>query len=62
MPLPVSGEQKHLSLSGEWLNLLAAKQQFAIRRGVLKFRGFSPKNIPIATHNLTDDDFVETFE
>ncbi|SFP01515.1 NYN domain-containing protein [Paracoccus pantotrophus] len=35
---------------------------FAVRRGVLKFRGFKPKRIPIATAPLTDEDFKPDFE
>jgi hypothetical protein len=40
----------------------SAKNLFAVRRGVLKFRGFKPKKIPIATAKLTDDNFVPDFE
>jgi uncharacterized LabA/DUF88 family protein len=41
---------------------LARKQLFAVRRGVLKFRGFKPKAIPLAPSALTDADFKPDFE
>jgi uncharacterized LabA/DUF88 family protein len=33
-----------------------------VRRGVLKFRGFKPKKVPIANQALTDADFKPDFE
>ena len=60
--LPVSGGYKEFSGSDHWLKELASKDLFAVRRGVLKFRGFKPKKIPIATQALTDDDFAPDFE
>lgn len=60
--LPVSGAEHEFSGSDRWLRDLAAKDLFAVRRGVLKFRGFKPKNIPIASHLLTDADFKPDFE
>lgn len=60
--LPVSGEIHEFSGSDAWLRELAAKNLFAVRRGVLKFRGFKPKKIPIATEPLTDADFKPDFE
>jgi hypothetical protein len=59
---PVSGEPYTFSGSDHWLRELAAKNLFAVRRGVLKFRGFKPKHIPIAAAELTDDDFAPDFE
>jgi uncharacterized LabA/DUF88 family protein len=43
---------------------LAKKDLFAVRRGVLKFRGFTPKNIAInqPAAALSDDDFTARFE
>src|SRR5271163_1171882 len=43
--LPVSGTPHTFSGSDHWLRELAAKDLFAVRRGVLKFRGFKPKKI-----------------
>jgi uncharacterized LabA/DUF88 family protein len=60
--LPVSGNELVFSGSDNWLRELASRDMFAVRRGVLKFRGFKPKTIPIAGRALTDDDFKPDFE
>lgn len=60
--LPVSGAQHTFTGNANWLKELAAKDHFAIRLGVLKFRGFKPKNIPISTATLKDSDFLPDFE
>ena len=60
--LPVSGKIHSFSGSDQWLRELAAKDLFAVRRGVLKFRGYKPIKIPIAAAALTDDDFSPDFE
>jgi uncharacterized LabA/DUF88 family protein len=60
--LPVSGATHQFTGSDQWLRQLAAKNLFAVRRGVLKFRGFKPKKIPIAPAQLTDADFAPDFE
>ena len=60
--LPVSGIEKQFDGSDGWLRELAAKDLFAVRRGVLKFRGFKPKSIPVASAALTDEDFKPDFE
>jgi len=60
--LPVSGAEHEFKGSDAWLKQLAAKDLFAVRRGVLKFRGFKPKKIPIASAALTDADFKPDFE
>ncbi len=59
---PVSGEEHEFKGSDAWLRRLAAKDLFAVRRGVLKFRGFKPRRIPIAPQELSDDDFKPDFE
>jgi len=41
---------------------LSHKDLFAVRRGVLKFRGYRPKKTPVATAALTDADFEPIFE
>ena len=41
---------------------MSAKPQFAVRFGVLKFRGFVPKKIPLSTSTLSDEDFKPRFE
>lgn len=60
--LPVSGLEHEFKGSDGWLRDLAARDLFAVRRGVLKFRGFKPKKIPIATAQLSDTDFKPDFE
>jgi hypothetical protein len=44
--LPVSGQKKVFPAADAWLHELATKDLFAVRRGVLKFRGYVLKNIP----------------
>jgi len=60
--LPVSGKQHVFYGDDRWLKSLAAKDLFAVRRGVLKFRGFKPKRVPISPTALTDEDFLPDFE
>jgi uncharacterized LabA/DUF88 family protein len=59
---PVSGEEMEFTGSNTWLKDLASRNLFATRMGVLKFRGFKPKRIPVAGRALTDDDFKPDFE
>ncbi len=61
--LPVSNTQQKIEASDKWLNALASKDLFAVRRGVLKFRGFRPKNTPVQPNStLTDGDFEPIYE
>src|SRR5262249_26279700 len=60
--LPVSGAVHEFNGSDTWLRILAAKGLFAVRRGVLKFRSFKPKNVPMKAGELTDADFTPDFE
>lgn len=60
--LPVSGKPIDFTGSDEWIKVLSAKPQFAVRFGVLKFRGFVPKKIPLSTSTLSDEDFKPRFE
>lgn len=60
--LPVSGNIRTFTPQSTLLDDLAKKQLFAVRRGVLKFRGFKPKAIPVASSALTDADFKPDFE
>jgi uncharacterized LabA/DUF88 family protein len=59
---PVSGTDLTFKTSDTWLHTLSHKDLFAVRRGVLKFRGFKPKNIPVSQPPLTDADFEPIFE
>lgn len=60
--LPVSGQSMTFSASDGWLRDLARRDLFAVRRGVLKFRGWVPKKTPVSPLSLTDDDFSPSFE
>lgn len=60
--LPVSGNEHQFNGSDGWLRDLAGRDLFAVRLGVLKFRGYKPRQIPIAHQNLTDADFKPDFE
>ena len=61
--LPVSGNPYNFAGSDKWLGELARKDLFAVRRGVLKFRGYKPKHTPVnQAPQLTDADFTPDFE
>ncbi len=60
--LPVSGASKTFIGNDAWMHELARKNLFAIRRGVLKFRGYVPRRIPLAPNQLQDSDFQPQFE
>lgn len=60
--LPISGAPHEFKGSDRWLKELAAKDLFAVRYGVLKFRGFKPKRVPLPGQALTDGDFKPDFE
>ena len=62
--LPVSGDTHAFTGSDRWLHELAHRDLLAVRRGVLKFRGWIPKKIPIAptAAGLKDADFKPDFE
>lgn len=59
---PVSGTTRNFTGSDRWLHEIAALDLFAVRRGVLKFRGFvrNPRLAPGAL--VTDADFSPQFE
>lgn len=59
--LPVSGKPSTFPSSDGWLHELSHKELFAVRRGVLKFRGFVPKTVPLPTIH-SDADFKPRFE
>jgi uncharacterized LabA/DUF88 family protein len=60
--LPISGTWQEFHGSDQWLHNLAQKDLFAVRRGVLKFRGYRPKSVPINPGSVTDQDFEPVFE
>ena len=60
---PVSGQPLVFQSSDAWLHALSHKDLFAVRRGVLKFRGFKPRRTPVANQaQRTDADFKPDFE
>jgi uncharacterized LabA/DUF88 family protein len=60
--LPVSGKVHEFKGNDGWLKQLTSKDLFAVRRGVLKFRGFKPAKIPVSPQGVTDEDFRPDFE
>lgn len=60
--LPVSGNPRQFTGNGQWLIDLGKRDLFAIRLGVLKFRGFKPKKVPVDPAALADADFKPDFE
>jgi uncharacterized LabA/DUF88 family protein len=60
--LPVSGADHTFAGSDAWLKELSRKDLFAVRLGVLKFRGYKPANTPMSAGPLTDNDFRPDFE
>ncbi len=61
-PLPVSGESSVFKSGGGWLDELASRDYFVVRTGVLKFRGWKPKQLPLPSNGLSDQDFRPDFE
>lgn len=59
---PVSGTVRNFVGSDQWLNELAALDLFAVRRGVLKFRGFKRRSRVLPGTPPTDADFDPQFE
>ncbi len=61
--LPISGNTYTFTSNDTWLSELARKDLFAVRRGVLKFRGYKPKRTPVNPAGPpTDADFDPDFE
>lgn len=60
--LPVSGAIHNFRGDDFWLKQLAQKDLFAVRRGILKFRGFKPPKRPPEGRELQDHDFKPDFE
>jgi uncharacterized LabA/DUF88 family protein len=58
---PISGTTTTFNSADRWLHDLAALDLIAVRRGVLKFRGFERKS-RMSTGPLTDADFKPVFE
>jgi uncharacterized LabA/DUF88 family protein len=59
--LPVSGAYKNFQASNDWLHVLARYERFAVRQGVLAFRGWTLKGPPTGVAPV-DSDFSPVFE
>ena len=60
---PISGKKEQFTGSDHWLKELSRCDLFAVRLGVLKFRGWVPNKIPLNRgENLVDSDFSPNFE
>lgn len=59
--LPVSGEKMQFTSNDRLLDQLAQKELFAVRKGVLKFRGWIPNKSLQNRPNLQDSDFRPDF-
>lgn len=60
--LPISKQEYEFSHSSSWLDVLAAKPKFAVRKGSLKFRGYALKKSAHGKDTLQDSDFSPEFE
>jgi uncharacterized LabA/DUF88 family protein len=60
--LPVSGQPYSFKSGGGWLDELASRDYFAVRTGILKFRGWKPRSMPVSSSGLSDNDFRPDFE
>ena len=61
-PKPVSGTPHVFSKSDGWLRDLSGRDLFAVRLGILKWRGWVPKNVLAKGVNIGDQDFKPEFE
>lgn len=59
---PISGNEHVFDGVDAWLHDLASRDLFAVRRGVLKWRGWRIKGQRRNVAALTDDDFEPNFE
>lgn len=60
--LPISRAPHQFSGSSAWLHELAAKDLFAVRLGILKFRGYKLASRPPSGQALADSHFKPDFE
>lgn len=59
---PVSGQLQNFAKSDGWLRDLAERDFFAVRLGILKWRGWVPRNVLAQGGAISDQDFKATFE
>ncbi len=55
---PVSAKETEFKGKDTWLDDLERRRLFAVRRGVLKFRGWRHKSIPISGRSLKDSELA----
>lgn len=60
--LPVSKQAFQFSGTDDWLRELGQRELFAVRKGVLKFRGWIPRALPAGQAPLADADFGPSFQ
>ncbi|MGA0598814.1 NYN domain-containing protein [Enterovirga sp. CN4-39] len=60
--LPISRTPNQFTGSGAWLHELASRDLFAVRLGILKFRGYVLASRPPAGQPLADNHFRPDFE
>ena len=61
-PRPVSGDIQTFNKSDGWLTDLAGRDLFAVRLGVLKWRGWKPRQVLAQGQQISDADFKPDFE
>lgn len=59
---PISGEIQSFDKSDEWLRDLSVRDLFAVRRGILKWRGWKPRRALARGTTITDQAFKPDFE
>ena len=59
---PVSGTIQDFAQSDGWLNDLAGRDLFAVRLGILKWRGWKPRKVLAKGTSPSDSDFKPDFE
>jgi len=60
---PISKKPHQFKGHDGWLRNLAQRDLFAVREGVLKFRGWTPKkSLPVGTAPTVDTDFEPNFQ
>jgi uncharacterized LabA/DUF88 family protein len=60
--LPISGDERQFNGGTGFLDDLAMRDRFAVRRGSLAFRGWRPQRYDFDGHAPSDDDYVPIFE
>ena len=59
---PVSGAIQQFAQSDGWIRDLAGRELFAVRLGILKWRGWKPRKVLAKGNTPSDNDFKPDFE